>query len=385
MSDVTTHPEPRLADLDPAITGRVVQTLSCRDTDSLPKVPGAGESRDHHGHRVQVMHNGLLVREGGYFGDWMAEIIRCLQGHHEPQEEVVFDAVVRHLVSDTPEPTMIELGSFWTYYGLWLCHVAPRARVVALEPDPAYMAVGRLNAELNGFTDRVTFVDGAVGGSPGEELEFLAESDGVRRSTPQFDLDSLMALSGLDHVDLVLADIQGYETVLLERAVETLRAGRVRFLIVSTHHHTISGDALTHQAALTLLLEAGAHVIAEHSVSESFSGDGLIAVSFDDRDRDLVVNISHARARDSLFGELEHDLARALADRRAADAAAELERAETARAREEVRRLRRKVARLRRDRQRLRAELASGSGRPRLARVHQWVGRRVRRLSRHRP
>jgi FkbM family methyltransferase len=376
---VTLDLEPRLAHLDPAIASRVVQTVSCRDTDSLPKVPGAGESRDHQGDRVQVMHNGLLVKEGGYFGDWMAEIIRCLRGHHEPQEEVVFDAVVRHLLADAPAPTMIELGSYWTYYGLWLCHVAPQARVVALEPDPAYMAVGRRNAELNGFTDRITFVDGAVGGSPGEEIEFLAESDGVRRPTAQFDLDSLMALTGLHRVDLVLADIQGFETVLLERAVETLRAGRVRFLIVSTHHHTISGDALTHQTALALLRGAGAHVIAEHSVGESFSGDGLIAVSFDDRDRDLTVDISHARARDSLFGEVEHDLARALADRRAADVAAELERAETARAREEVRRLRRQVARLRRRNQRLRSELASGAGRSRLARFPRAVVRRVRR------
>lgn len=83
----------------------------------------------------------------------------------------------------------------------------------------------------------------------------------------------------------------------------------MRFLIVSTHHHSISGDPLTHQRALALLIDTGAHVISEHSVNESFSGDGLIAVSFDDRDRDFVVPVSHARSKDSLFGELEVDLA----------------------------------------------------------------------------
>jgi hypothetical protein len=107
----------------------------------------------------------------------------------------------------------------------------------------------------------------------------------------------------------VLADVQGAETTLLERAAGVLGAGRVRFLVVSTHHHSISGSPLTHQRAVELLADLGAHVICEHSVGESFSGDGLIAVSFDQRDRDLTVEVSRARAKDSLFGELEFDLA----------------------------------------------------------------------------
>jgi SAM-dependent methyltransferase len=79
-------------------------------------------------------------------------------------------------------------------------------------------------------------------------------------------------------------------------------------MVVSTHHHSISGDPLTHQRALAQLTEAGAHIITEHSVAESFSGDGLIVASFDDRDRDLVVEVSRARAKDSLFGEPEVEL-----------------------------------------------------------------------------
>ena len=83
-------------------------------------------------------------------------------------------------------------------------------------------------------------------------------------------------------------------------------------MIVSTHHRAISGDALTHQRAVESLVAAGAHVLAEHSVSESFSGDGLIAVSFDDRDRDWTVPISFARAKDTLFGEVELEVDLAL-------------------------------------------------------------------------
>jgi FkbM family methyltransferase len=205
---------------------------------------------------------------------------------------------------------MVELGSFWAYYSMWFHQRTGGNRVVCLEPDPTYLEVGRRNLALNGMT--ATFVHGAVGDEPGRRTTFVAESSGESVDVVQYDLASLMAQTGLDRVSLLLVDIQGFETVLLKRAVDLLRAGRVRFAVVSTHHHQISGDALTHQHVRELLASCGAHVIAEHTVSESYSGDGLIAVSFDERDRDFTVQVSHARATESLFGELEFDLARAM-------------------------------------------------------------------------
>jgi FkbM family methyltransferase len=303
---------PDVTGFDPALAGRMLATVACADADVIPKVDGAGGSRDHQGTRVQVMHNGLLVEEGGYYGAWMAEVIRALRGHHEPQEEIVFHRILERLAADGGAPVMIEFGSFWMYYGLWFCHALPRGRVVGLEPDPAWIDVGRRNAALNGYDDRVRFVQAAVGAEPGEPLAFEAESDGRIHDVPQHDLASLLAETGLDRVDLVLADVQGAETLLIDRARGDFEAGRVRFLIVSTHHHTISGDPLTHQNALRNLLDAGAHVIAEHAVGESVSGDGLIAVSFDPRDKDFTVPVTHARYRDSFAGEVEYDLAAAI-------------------------------------------------------------------------
>lgn len=311
---------PDVSGFDPALGRRMLATVACPDADGIPKVGDAGESRAHGDGRVQVMHNGLLVEEGGYYGGWMAEIIRTLRGHHEPQEELVFHRIVERLAADGGAPAMVEFGSFWTYYGLWFCHAIPTGRVIALEPDPAYLDVGRRNADLNGYGDRVRFRQAAIG-QPGETLDFQAESDGRTYPVAQHDLASLMSEAGLDQVDLVLADVQGAETLLLERARGDFEAGRVRFLIVSTHHHSISGDPLTHQDALRRLLDTGAHVIAEHTVGESFSGDGLIAVSFDPRDEDFTVAVSHARHRESLFGETEYDLAAALSARADAERA----------------------------------------------------------------
>lgn len=289
---------------------RVMLTITCRDTDAIEKVDGAGETFERDGQQLQRMHNGVVIEEGCYYGPWMTEVIRDLRGHHEPQEELVFHEIVERIVRTESAPTMIELGSFWAYYSLWFASRSPRARVVALEPDPVNLDVGRRNFALNDLASAATFVHGAMGAAPGREA-FAIERTGEQMTVDIHDLRSLMDVAGFDRASLLLSDIQGAETLMLDRARGELEAGRVRFVVVSTHHHSMSGSPLTHQDARELLVSCGAHVIAEHSVGESFSGDGLIAASFDERDRDMEVEVSRARHCDSLFGELEYDLDRA--------------------------------------------------------------------------
>src|SRR5262249_33912775 len=95
---------------------RVRMTLECGDTDAIPKASGAGGVFTGAGSRYQLMHNGVRVIEGCYGGRWTTEIIRLLQGHHEPQEEKAFHAVLPLV---RPGGVMLELGSFWGYYSLW--------------------------------------------------------------------------------------------------------------------------------------------------------------------------------------------------------------------------------------------------------------------------
>jgi FkbM family methyltransferase len=290
--------------LDEGARARIALTTSCRDAAALPKVAGAGQVADG----VQTMYNGVRIVEDCYCGQWMTEIIRDLQGHHEPQEELVFHAIVERLHATDPAPTMLELGANWSFYSLSVLERIPEARAFLVEPDPAFVAVGQANFALN---DRVgTFLQAAVSASAAPPQPFVCESDGVTRSVPFESLPSIFEHFGLERADLVLADIQGAELGMLEGARALLESGRVRFLVVSTHHHVISDDPLTHQRCLDLLVDVGAHVIAEHTVAESYSGDGLIAVSFDPRDKDLRVEVSHARVGDSLFGDPLRDLAK---------------------------------------------------------------------------
>lgn len=294
---------------------RIDLTVAVRDTDVIPKVPDAGAVIERDGVPVQVMHNGIVVREACYGGPWMTEIIRRLRGHHEPQEELAFHTVLERLASDTPEPTMVELGSFWAYYSLWAKHTIPTTRLILVEPDPANLEVGRRNLELNGLEASAT-LHAAVGREHNTTATLVWESDALRHKNRQVSIDGLMDECGVERIDLLVCDVQGAEVEALRGAARALAQGRIRFLVVSTHHYKISRDPLTHQRCLRLLQEAGAHIVAEHSVPESCSGDGLIAASTDPRDKDLRAPITIGRARDSLFGELEWDLARARSMRR---------------------------------------------------------------------
>lgn len=281
-------------------------TTSCRDADGLPRVAGAGGFSRHGGHDVQLMHNGVLVKRGGYYGDWTAEIIERLEGVHEPQEEKAVAAVLERLAQQprsSDPPVCVELGSYWAYYSLWFLNDFPAGTAVCLEPDPNFMQVGVTNFALNNRSG--TFIAGAVGTPADSLVDFVSVSDGLSRPTKLYTLSSLMLEAGLERVDILFVDIQGAEISLLESAQDLLRTGAIRFLVISTHDIGTTGSAMTHRHAEALLVAAGAHIVCEHSVTESFSADGLIVASFDERDADVTVEFSRTRAIESGDGEWE--------------------------------------------------------------------------------
>ena len=293
---------------------RVQLTLSSRETDVIDKVPGAGGFLEIDGVPVQVMHNGVLVVKDGYLGPWQTAVIASLHGHHEPQEEVLFHAVLERLAETGGGASMVELGAWWSYYSLWFKHRFSESVIVGIEPDLPFLETGRKNYALNGVDDSL-LLHGVVGPQPGELLSFIAASDGLPHEVRQYGLPELLDLAKVSSFDLVLADIQGAELTFLDTSGESLAEGSVRFLFISTHDPIISGSATTHGEVLHRVQELGGHIVAEHSVSESLSGDGLIVASFDLQDRDFSVEISRARARDSLFGEWEPRLAVVLQER----------------------------------------------------------------------
>ena len=298
-----------LSHVDPAFRRRVEKTTSLRVTDRLKKVPDAGAIREVNGREVQVMHNGVVVEKDCYGGPWMTEVITQLRGHHEPQEEIAFAELVETLRGDTGNPVMVELGAFWAYYSLWFKSEVPAATVVLVEPDPENLQVGIRNFELNRLTPSAV-VRAAVGPEHDSTIDLYFESDGVIRPVRTVTLEGLLADEGLPRVDLLLCDVQGAEVEMLAGAAAPVRAGKVRFMVISTHWSDT--DPLIHQTCRSRVEELGGHIICEHSLPESCSADGLIVVSFDPRDRGMHIDVPVVRSRDSEVGELELLIARRL-------------------------------------------------------------------------
>ena len=161
-------PEPLLPHM--TIDQRIEMTISCRDTDSIPKVLNAGDVFDWNDTSVQIMHNGTKVIADEYCGEWITKIIASLKGHHEPQEELIFYHILR---SVAPGSLMIELGSWWAYYTSWFLSSVDGGRAICVEPDKNNLEVGRNNLKLN--NQEAIFINATIGSSSQEEYTHTNE------------------------------------------------------------------------------------------------------------------------------------------------------------------------------------------------------------------
>lgn len=279
-------------------TERAALTSSCRDCDALEKVPGAGGIVERGAERLQVMHDGSLLLAGAYHGDWMEEIIRNLHGHHEPQEEFLFHQV---LALVRPGSLMIELGAFWAFYTNWFLGAVPNGQAICVEPDASHLEIGRRNLEING---RSAEMYRAFAGSSGEDTGlFRQESDGEVVEVPRWNLATNLALAGDRPVEILHVDVQGAEVELAQDLSGIPLSQRPRFVFLATHHESITGDARTHERCLEALVRAGALILWEHTVDESFSGDGQIVAALHPSDHHLTITPpSRACPAATLFG-----------------------------------------------------------------------------------
>lgn len=236
---------------------RLIKTVSADDADYIPKDPDAGKIFEQNGIRYQLMHNGVKVIEHGYYGSWMTDLIRCLRGHHEPQEEKAFYEVLQWI---PPRATMIELGAYWGYYSLWFATRVSNARNWLVEPDPTYLKLGMGNFALNG--KRANFVNGYIQMHDDDHLTF----SGAKK----IHLDTFLKEHSIEHVNILHSDIQGAEFEMLQSCQDSLRDQKIDYLFISTHSPGI------HLACKRVILGYGYLVLAEHDMDESCSVDGLI-------------------------------------------------------------------------------------------------------------
>jgi FkbM family methyltransferase len=280
---------------------RTLMTLGCDDCQNIPKVPLAGSIITSNNRSFQVMHNGIEVVAGGYHGDWMAQIIRGLRGHHEPQEELLFNTLLRYVRHNS---LIVELGSFWAYYTLWYLFEVPGSTGICIEPDPLHISIGRQNADHNKMTDRIKFLESWVDGSACDHVIRQSETGALNRALPSLNMDDIIRIAGGRVIELLHMDVQGAELSFLKSMELAVQSNSIRFVVISTHHQSISGSRDTHESCLKVIRDLGGAVLAEHSITESYSGDGLIVASFFRQDCRLdIPKISRNTASNSLFPE----------------------------------------------------------------------------------
>lgn len=288
------------------VEARVKMTASCTDCAAIPKVWNAGHVAVENGLRVQIMHNGLKVVADGYHGKWMTKVIAELRGHHEPQQELVFHELLKHV---GPVATMIELGGHWSYYSLWFLHGRDERRAFVVEPDTWNISVGRRNARLN--QARIHFEQACAGPEAVAAMPFRTAKSG-QLTMPQVSVASLMQQHGIDVLDVLHCNLEGAETAILQSCQQLFASNRIRFAVISTHSQHVCGDPLMHQRCLAMLRDFGVRVLAEHDVHEGFGGAGLIVAYAGTHDlRWSPPPLSRNRYSSSLYRNPLFELARA--------------------------------------------------------------------------
>jgi hypothetical protein len=217
----------------------------------IERVPSAGTVTDG----KVVLHNGNVTPVSGPYAYYhgFSEILVLNRGVHEPLEEYMFQEMLLRL---GPAPVMLELGAYWGHYSMWLKRARPAARTILVEPNAMGLETGRQNFALNGFEGE--FIQAKV--APGE-----------------FEVDAFLETQGIDHLDVLHADIQGFEVDMLTGAAGSLERRAASYVFISTH-----GDKLHHRV-IRLLGAAGYRVeVASDFSTHTTAYDGLVFASSPD-------------------------------------------------------------------------------------------------------
>ena len=238
---------PKKADADDYL-GRFREIVSDPINLLINRHPLSGTVEDD----LVCLHNGNRVSVVGhycYYGRF-SEILIINRGVHEPVEEFIFQEVIKHLGNS---PKMLELGAYWGHYSMWFLGYRPHGTAWLVEPEPEYLETGRRNFKLNGY--KGNFI-----------LDFVGSG--------RFSVDEFMHQERLRMIDILHADIQGFEVEMLNGCVELLSKNAINYIFISTHSQEL------HNSSLEILRNAGYRIeVASDYEMQTTSFDGLVFAS----------------------------------------------------------------------------------------------------------
>jgi len=245
---------------------RIENTLSCPDNEYIPRVEDAGKIYGDQ----QVMHNGIRIVPGSYHGNKVSLQLEKNKGVHEPEEERVFQEVLKFM----PEgATMLELGAYWGFYSMWFQKEVPNALNYLIEPDPTHLEFGKNNLALNSMKGDI-------------HQAYIDEKSGsTEDGTPVISVDDFMQLKGIEKLHMLHSDIQGFERKMLEGARKAFENKAIDYVFISTHRaHKFGHDDINHihDQCLDFFRDYDFFIIAETDLETTYSWDGLIAARRND-------------------------------------------------------------------------------------------------------
>ena len=230
---------------------RISDVIACPDNADIPRVPQAGNLSGE----TLIMHNGIKIDPLSYYGVPILKMLMENGGVHEPQEEKIFAKVLESLPKG--KKTILELGSYWSFYSMWFLSSFPGSTAYMLEPELRNLHSGKKNFSLNNMEGK--FFHLGIG-------EFENEKD--RITSP----GSFCKKENINFIDILHADIQTFELEMLKGSIKLLEEKKIGYCFISTHSNEL------HEQCKTMLLKFGYVLVADANLDESYSFDGILVM-----------------------------------------------------------------------------------------------------------
>lgn len=228
---------------------RIESVLTSEDNERINTVKNAGKLK----RGLLVMHNGLRIEPLSYYGYPILKMLLENKGIHEPQEEYVFQEILKQMPKGA---TMIELGAFWSFYSMWFNKEVKRANNYMIEPCD--LQSGIRNFKLNKLQGNFF-------------KYYVADRNYIHEDGSKvISIDNFVLENNISFVDILHSDIQGYELLMLKGAKRLISKGNVGYIFISTHSEEL------HLDCTAFLEDYNYRQVCSANLQESFSWDGLI-------------------------------------------------------------------------------------------------------------
>jgi Methyltransferase FkbM domain len=242
------------ASLEEVWDDRIKDVIDCTDNKLIKRHPDAGKVKNG----KQTMHNGIVITLGGYYGEAITQMLYRNKGVHEPQEEYAFNEVLKTMRQDA---TMLELGSYWSFYSIWFNKMIPKAKNFLIEPEKANMLYGINNFKLNNVKGKFT-------------KAFVGKEAGMNNNIPIICVDDFIADNKIEFIDILHSDIQGFEHDMLLGASKTIKEKKIGYFFISKHGNKV------HYECIDFLKLHDFIILCSCDEFDTYSLDGLIVAKY---------------------------------------------------------------------------------------------------------